>query len=338
MSGRRRESGVVLVMVLVFMLLLVSSVATFLRRAVLDKTIVENRDAVARAETLARGGVQLAVALLLEDRLRESQGGIRAETPRDVWARAESLELPVPEDATLRLRIEDAAARLNLNALFRDGAPRDEAAEVLLINLLERAIEEAELDAQREYDTRELARNLIDWVDGDELSLRGGREDDPYERREPPYRAANRALLTLDELRLVDGFDAPLVDALRPYLTVYPYAGGEGINPNTAPPWVLGVLYHGVAGDYRLATPELAEDVIRAREAGQLLCDETADDPACTPLSQAVPGEVFPPPSFVSDVFLVSAEARVREVQRTVQVTIDRSDPTQLQLLSWRVQ
>jgi hypothetical protein len=40
----------------------------------------------------------------------------------------------------------------------------------------------------------------------------------------------------------------------------------------------------------------------------------------------------------VSDVFLVSAEARVREVRRTVQVTIDRSDPTQLQLLSWRVQ
>jgi general secretion pathway protein K len=338
MRLRRRESGVVLVMVLIFLLLLVSSVATFLRRAVLDKTIVENRDSVARAETLARGGVQLAVALLLEDRLRETQGGIRAETPRDVWARAERLELPVAEDAELRLHIEDAAARLNLNALFKDGAPRDEAAEVLLIDLLQRAIEEAELDAQHEYDTRELARNLIDWIDADDLSLRGGREDDPYERREPPYRAANRALLTVDELRLVDGFDPPLVDALRPYVTVHPYAGGEGINPNTAPPWVLGVLYHGVAGDYRLATPELAEDVIRAREAGQLLCDESANDPACTPLSETLPGEIFPPPSFVSDVFLVRAEARVREVRRTLRVAIDRSDPAQPQLLSWRVQ
>jgi general secretion pathway protein K len=336
-NARRRESGIILVMVLVFLLLLVSGVATFLRRAVLDVTIVENRDAVARAEALARGGVRIAIALLLEDRLRESNGGLRAETPHDVWGRAEALELPIDEDARLRLRVEDAAARLNLNALFAEGAPRDGATEVLLVALLERAIDEAGIAADREYDPRELARNLIDWIDTDEVALRGGLEDDPYLRQEPPYRAANRPLLSVDELGLVEGFDPSLVNALRPYITVFPYVDGEGINPNTAPPWVLGALFHGVAGDYRLATADIAERVVRVREQGRLLCAETATDPACTTLSEAVPGEIYPPPSYTSDVFIVYAEAHVREIRRTVEAAIDRSDATSPLILSWRV-
>jgi general secretion pathway protein K len=337
MSGRRRQEGVVLVLVLVFLLLLASAIATFLRRAVLDATIVENRDAVARAEALARGGVRLATALLLEDRLREHEAGLRGETRFDVWARAENLELPMSEDASLRLRIDDAGARLNLNALFGDGQLRDGAAEVLLVELLERVIDEAALASRREYVPHDLARNLIDYVDADPAGLRAAFEDDYYQRQDPPYRAANRPLLTVDELALVEGFDPELVEALRPYVSVFPYVDGEGINPNTAPPWVLGILYHGVAGDYRFASEDVAAEVVRLRESGRLLCDETADDPDCTSLAEAVPGEVFPPPTFVSDVFLVSAEARVAGIRRTVEAVLDRSNASAPLLLSWRV-
>ncbi len=336
MRARRRESGIVLVLVLVFVLLLVTSVATFLRRAVLDATIVENRDAIARAEALARGGVNLAIALLLEDRLRESNGGLQAETPHDVWSRAESLELPIDEEASLRLDIEDAAARLNLNALFAEGSVRDGASEVLLVALLEHALREAEIEAG-EFDPGELARNLIDWVDADQAALRGGLEDDTYQLLEPPYRAANRPLLTVDELGLVDGFDQRVIEALRPFVTVHPYVDGDGINPNTAPPWVLGVLFHGVAGDYRLATVDTAERIVRVREQGRLLCGENATDPVCTPLSESVPGEVYPPLSYTSDVFVVRAQGRVRDVRRTVEATIDRSVATAPLVLSWRV-
>ena len=38
------------------------------------------------------------------------------------------------------------------------------------------------------------------------------------------------------ELRRVEGFDAQIVEALRPYVTVYPFAGGGGINRTRLPP------------------------------------------------------------------------------------------------------
>lgn len=337
-DARRRESGVILVMVLVFLLLLVSSVAAFQRRAVLDATIVQNRDGVARAEALARGGVRLAWALLLEDQLRESQGGIGAETRYDVWARAEQLTLPLDEDSTLELFIEDTASRINLNALFAQGTTRDPASETLLVALFETIIRNAEFPPERQYDSRELARNLVDWIDTDQAALRGGLEDDVYQRQEPPYRAPNRPLLSLDELALVEGFDAPLLEALRPYLTVYPYVDGDGINPNTAPPWVLAVLYHGVAGDYRMAEPSLAENLVRLRDRGRLLCSESLDDPLCAPLSESVPGEMYPPPTFDTDLFRVRAAARVGSVTRTLEAVLDRSDPNQALVLAWRME
>jgi general secretion pathway protein K len=328
-----------LVLVLVLLLLLVSSIATFLHRAVLDATIVENRDAVARAEALARGGVRLATALLLEDRLRESASGLRAETRRDPWARARNLELPLSEDreTALELVIEDAGARLNLNALFEEGQLRDPASEVLLVELLTRVIAEAGLATERGgYDPAELAQGLIDYVDADQEELGGGLEDDYYQLQQPSYRAANRPLLSVDELALVRGFDAALVEALRPYVTVFPYAKADGINPNTAPPWVLGVLFHGTAGDYRFADADTAEQLVRLRDVG-LLCSDTADDPSCTSIAETLPGQVYPPPTFSTDVFLVVAEGRVGEIRRSVEAVVDRSDPSAPLILSWRV-
>lgn len=337
MSARRREAGMALVLVLVFVLLLVSSIATFLHRAVLDATIVANRDATSRAEALARGGVRLATALLLEDRLEEQASGLRAETRRDPWARAGRLELPLADDATLSLRIEDAGARLDLNALFEEGKLRDPASEVLLVELFARVLADAGLATARGGpEPGELARNLIDYVDADTEDLRGGYEDDWYQRQDPPYRAANRPLLSVDELGLVRGFDASLVEALRPYVSVFPYARGDGINPNTAPPWVLGLLFHGNAGEFRLADVEVVEAIVRRREVG-LLCSDTADDPSCTSLAEAVPGQVFPPPTWTTDVFVVTAEARVGEIRRSVEATVDRSDPRAPLVLSWRV-
>ena len=56
--NRRRSSGFVLVVVIFFAVLLMSSIATFLRRATIDASIISNRDHAARAEALARGGVQ----------------------------------------------------------------------------------------------------------------------------------------------------------------------------------------------------------------------------------------------------------------------------------------
>ena len=138
-------------------------------------------------------------------------------------AQVTRIEIPGGRDgSTLRLEIRDQGSRLNVNALFEDGEPRDPKTEVILQELLDRTIQEMPgRPEDKFYDPQELARNLIDFIDEDEERHgTGGSEDDYYQRQDPPYRAENRPLLSLAELRLVEGFDAPLVDALEPYLTV----------------------------------------------------------------------------------------------------------------------
>jgi type II secretory pathway component PulK len=296
---RKRERGIVLVMVLFFALLLVSSIATFLHRATVDTMGVRSRDAAQRAEALARGGVRLATALLLEDRVRESQLEFRAEGATDVWAQVGGQEIDMGNGATLTLDIADAGSRLNLNALFNaEGALED--TEVFLTEVFRKVIEEMHVRPEEKlYDPQELAQNLIDWVDPDDANPRGGLEDEPYQKQEPPYRAPNRPLLSVQELRLVEGFDAKLVEALEPYVDVHPLAGGLGINPNTAPTWVLALLFHrdDAIADQRLADEDPTCAPRRGSErssVGSTSCsiDRTRSRPACSPGGCNERGEV----------------------------------------------
>lgn len=335
----RGSDGFILVVVLVFAMLLVATLATFLRRATVDSFVVRHRDAAAEAEAAARGGVQLAIALLLEDRIEEQKEGFRSESTLDPWARMSGIDIPLDDEgATLRLSIADAGARLNLNALI-DAKGVRQYSEIFLTELLKHVTEDADTGNSRSRveDVDTLAQNLLDWLDPDDVRIRGGSEDDVYAKRDTPTKAANRPLLSLDELRQVEGFDADLVDALRPYVTVFPYGRADGINLNTAPPHVLSLLYHGVGGDFRLADEDTVKGVLKVREDGGVLCPDESSSPICTPVKDVVPGEIFPPPTWTSDVFLVRAEARIGEVRRTIETVVDRSKPSETALLLWRV-
>jgi general secretion pathway protein K len=328
----------VLIAVLFFVLLSTATIATFLSRATVDGFSAQNRDGAARAEALARGGVRLAIAALLADRLFESETQFEVDSAQDGWAQLGALPFEVPDGGLLRIRVEDAGAKLNLNALFAKGEPRDEATEIFLGELLTKVI--AEIPARPEqklYEVEALSRNLIDWVDADDLQVAGGAEDEYYQAQQPPYRAANRPLLSVDELRLVEGFDAQLVNALVPYVDVQPIVNADGVNPNTAPDWVLALLYHGVAGSQRLADEETVRRILDIRDQDGILCADEANNPVCTPLREAIEGEVFPPPTFHGSVFRVTAEARYGEVRRTVEAVVDRSDAENPAVLAWRV-
>jgi general secretion pathway protein K len=339
MNGCQRREGFVLVVVLVFALLLAASVATLARRAVVDSMIVRNRDAAASAEAIARGGLRLATALLIEDRLREqrgSQGEFRSENAEDVWAQAGEVVVQTDDGGALRLEIRDAGARLNLNALFREGEPVDDGVEALVDEILERVIDAMPGAAEDKfYDREALVRNLIDYIDADEVSPTG--ESEESARQQPPYRTPNRPLLSVDELREVAGFDAALVDALRPYVTVYPYVGGGGINPNTAAPHVLSLLNLCEAtGGCRLASESDVRDVLRARQEEQILCGTGAGED-CTAISEVIPLEIVPAPAYVSDVFVVEARASVAGITRTLEAVVDRTQPAESTLLAWRM-
>jgi type II secretory pathway component PulK len=353
---RRRESGIVLVVVLFFALLLASTVATFTRIAVIDHMIVRNRDSRARADALARGGIRLATLLLLEDRLGSNAGqptpppaGVGQESPQqdtgldhreELWARASGTPITFEDGSTLRLEIEDVGSRLNLNAVvvFDDSGGIEPKSTELLTRLIQKVIDEVvPREEEQVYDAALLAGNLIDYVDEDDLRQLGGAEDEAYQLRDPPARAANRALLSVDELRRVDGFDARLVEGLRPYVTVYPYAGGKGINPNTAPPHVLSLLFFDDEVELRLADEDTIRTILEIRQEGGFVCGEGQSTEGCTPIRNIVTNAIFPEPTYTSDYFTVIASAQVGDVTRRVEAVLDRSSGATPRLLSWRV-
>jgi type II secretory pathway component PulK len=340
----RRDSGIVLVVVLFFALLLASTVATFAKIALVDHMIVRNRDARARADALARGGIRLAEVLLLEDKLGEQgsdpSGPPKLDHTQDVWARVSGTTIPFEDGSTLRIDIQDAAAKLNLNAVVvvDDGGAVDAKSTELLNRLFAKVIEEMNLPRGDEaaYDPMVLAAHLIDYVDEDDLGQDGEPEDDAYQQRDPPARAANRPLLSVDELRRIEGFDARLVDALRPYVTVYPYVDGGGINPNTAPPYVLSLLFFDDEVELRLADADTVRSILAIRQDGGFVCGEDQSGEGCTPIRSIVTNAIFPEPRYTSDIFTVTALARVGDVARRIEVVIDRSEGSAPRLLSWR--
>jgi len=344
MSDRRHSRGVVLFVVLFFTLLLTASIATFLKRATVDAMLSRNRDAMARTEALARGGVELAKAVLAHDQMLDAAnntGGLDSQL--DVWARAADYPIDAGDGAWLRLRIEDAGSHLNLNALFQVSAESGgtEAAtqtELFLIAFFERMIEELPVDVQALYDPRALAENLIDWVDPDDTRGGGGYEDEYYQRQSPPYRAANRPLLSIEELGLIEGFDAELLAVIRPYVGVHPLVGGAGVNPNTAPPHILSLIFYNDGVDFRFVKEEDVERIIDAREDGLVFC-KGQQLPECTKIDEILPNSttIFPPLAYTADIFTIHSEARFANVGRTIEAVVDRSEPTQAVLLSWTV-
>lgn len=338
MTLERRQDGIVLVVVVFFILLLTSAIAVFARRATLDATIAMHRDRARTAEALARGGIRLGETLLLEDlRTKGAQGG--PDSLHDVWARVRDIDLDEDPDVELHVEIEDAAARLGLNSFLVKGEiSADKRAEIEQILDGVIAVMPGNPEERAGYEPDVLAANLADWLDADEVTATGEPEDELYAKRDPPYRSPNQPLLSIDELRLIDGFDGPLVDALRPFVGVYPLVGGGGINVNTAPPWVLAQLSCGTdVSGLRPLEGEDVERLVDAREEGPLCSGETAV-PTCRPLADLLDcGTLSPPPSEHSSVFVVRAIAKVFDVERRIESVIDRTDPAALERLSWTV-
>lgn len=346
----RRNAGVVLLIVLFFALLLTGSIASFVKRATVDAMISNNRDAAASAAAIARGGVRLAQALLMQDALIEEASGLPGtDSTQDSWAQLRELAIPLGE-GTLRVEIEDTGVRLNLNALFEsDGAGGRQAVdstEPFLMAFLEKVIGEMPLPPGETalYDPRDLAENLIDYVDADEERVGGGPEDGYYQSQDPPYRAWNKPLLSVEQLGEIEGFDEVLLAELRPYVTVYPFAPGGcakpgvgcGVNLNTAPPHVLALLYYDDGVDLRLASEDVVRQVLQIRQDEGWICGAASDE-QCTPISEIVANPIFPPPTFSTNLFVVRSEGEVAGVRRSVEALVDRSKKQDPRLLSWRV-
>ncbi len=352
--ARRRESGIALAIVLVVVLLLTLVAATFASRAITNGLVSRNKNNGAQAEALARGGVRLATGVLFSVRTRQLLQRLgepdepEIATTQAFWARLADAPSTTRNGSTLRIVIRDTASKLNLNALLRveeepgELSPESDAEEFLIAFL-----DKVKADLADEiggdsglYDTREMARNLLDYMDPEDTAIGGRNEDDYYLQQDPPHRAANRPLLSVNEIAMIEGFDARFVKAMEPYVTVHPFVFAQGVNVNSADPWVLATLFVGGSGDKQLASEDQVRDLLEARRQGGVVCSDGAAVPECQSLAQILglgEGAVFPETSLPSEglVYEVTSEATVGDVTRRVIATVDMTDHENPLLLSW---
>ena len=160
--------------------------------------------------------------------LRRDESQSKHDSLDEDWATA--LPPISVEGGQVSGKIEDLQGRFNINNLVKQDGKVSEADVAYFRRLLEiLKLEPTLTDA------------LLDWIDADiNVRFPDGAEDENYLSGSIPYRAANRPLVSISELRLVAGFDQNAVRLLEPYVTALP--ARTLINVNTASPVVLLAL------------------------------------------------------------------------------------------------
>lgn len=194
-----------------------------------------------------------------------------------------------------------------------------------------------------------LIESFLDWTDTDEEARTDGAEsEDFYETLEPPYKARNGQLYTVEELLLIKGFtrviveggvldpeaeDPVIISGLRDLLTTY---GDAKINANEASKRVLMTL-PDPNGDADL----VADEIIRERNSGMENV-ESVDDSRFTSDADlydrvpdaAIAGRREYITTQSSKFFRIKSVGKVSNVDRTIQCIVQASG-ADIKVLRW---
>ncbi len=152
----------------------------------------------------------------------------------DIWA--QPVDFLPTDEGFLRGAVFDLSGRYNLNNL----AVIEPAAYEKQVEVFTRLL--ANLEMTDEFRARALAGAIRDWIDSDsEPTGFEGAEDSEYLGIDPPYRVANRPMVSTSELMAIKGMDRELYTRLRDVVSALPRLGIP-INVNTAPIPVLRAL------------------------------------------------------------------------------------------------
>lgn len=256
---------------------------------------MENVSDRGATDMLRRGALHWASVALLEDAAQNSIDHLG-----EPWAQGLPT-LPV-DGGAIHVSVEDAQGRFNLNNLLQSNLPSPAD-----VSVFQRLLLELKLDPL-------LSNALIDWMDADSnVTSPGGAEDVDYLNLKTPYRAANQPLVSVDELRLVHGFDAKTVGVLLPFVTVLPAGAHSAINVNTASPELLAALTGmDLATAKRIADNRVATPMQNVSEFAKQL-------PAGTPAVKPGLADVK------TDFFLITLDTSIGRHQRRTVALLQRS-------------
>ncbi len=343
MMRAQDDEGVVLLLVLGVIVVTIGSVYAFGRTSVLEIRTAHVRMDRVRAEMLARSGIDIAIRALQDDGSGTEAALANLETSLDPWRLLGEQPIPVPGEGELRITVRDAGNRLNLNALVDAAGESHEESRAFLRAALEHVVDKMPGRSEdKPYQVEDLADAVLDWLDSDDLTRLGDGEGQLYARLGAGSSPANRPIIAIEELEDVPGVDAPLLEALRAYFTTQPLiptSSESGVNPNTAPPHVLALIFRGPAGDKRLLDRDDVFRILRARDEGRIFCPQSTEDPCVSFESEIgrVGQTVFPPLGYRSDIFAIESAASFGIARACIATVIDRETLPERTTLSYRM-
>ncbi|MBN2428944.1 MAG: type II secretion system minor pseudopilin GspK [Deltaproteobacteria bacterium] len=298
------QQGMVLLVVLVIVVFLTSLVVEFSFSTFVQLRLTETFRDSTKAYYLAKGGVQAARMLLLND---TNDYDAHSETWGQPW------ENIAAADGTVSLKIEDLDGKLDVNRLVTDQGNID-------VNFKNRFLlffENLEIPEREE-----LTDALIDWLDPDNDPQPAGAENNYYER-EKNYTCPNGKLGSLDELLKIKGFSEEIVRKIRPHLTV---AGSKEINANTAGVEVLMALNSAM-------TSEVATYMVEHRKESPF--EKLSDVKEMSGMSDDTYFAVKSSLKVKSNHFFVRSLARINDTSKRVEAIIQKDNNL---MLSFKVE
>jgi general secretion pathway protein K len=273
-----RQGGAAVIVAMLVVALAAMAASSFMFRSHVEWRRLENLTRLDQARWVLRAAEQWGAAVLRDDARLSSVDHLG-----EVWA----MQLPPVEAEGYQVsgRMEEQDGRFNLNNLVADGKVSN--GQLLIFARLLRILRLPE----------NLAVAVADWLDEDDSPLNENSvESAYYAGLSPPYRAANRPLVTVNELLSVKGFDRNVLAALRPFVTALP--SWSTVNVNTARPEVLAAIMDGLG---------LAEAYAMVAKRERIYYRNVQD------FQQALPSSISPPAGMISvssQYFIVQARIR----------------------------
>jgi general secretion pathway protein K len=321
--ARSDEAGVILIALLWVLIALSVIALSFSRESLVEVAAARNSRDLADAYYVARAGISATVYRLIERRVNPPLSALELQgQPPD------PIEIGLFEGTfgggAFRVAIQDESGKVNLN--FVNDDQLRSLTEILGIP---------------KPDSDIIADSIMDWRDADRAHRINGAEDDYYQAQQPPYKAKNGRLDTVEELLLVRGVtkeyyygyrektqdgSAGYRFGLSRYVTVY--TGTNRVNVNYAE---LPVLLSIPA-----MAPHAAELIYNRRKARPFHnVGEITSELAVTLEAASLPYLS----TDLAGVYALTASARMEnsKVWRTIRavVTIDPRDPNQHRILYW---
>jgi len=224
MIKNQSQHGVALLTILVMVALATILAATIAKR---QSNTAENTGYLMRQDQsllYAKSAEAFFSELLIQD----SDNGSSIDHLQENWAK------PMPpfpvEDGVVSGRLLDESGKFNLNNLVKSDGKVDEAAKRWFEKLLQRVGLPAEL-----------SQAVIDWQDSDDETTGAmGAESNYYQGLNPAYLASNTMFHSVEELKLVKGFEGKNYDLIKPYVTALPEQ--TKVNMNTASALLLASI------------------------------------------------------------------------------------------------